>query len=324
MSNRKLNDLIDDLIYLRKGSGATTGRIRQASAIMDVVGGGRDASPETVRVRLTSAFGSITASKGCDALRAALGLDDQPPSNSGERTASDLTTRRQRYADKIGRSLNTIRAWETEAITDLAVSLLSHYYAGAATPPDVVLPHGAFLLDRVQVTTIIRDREFVTDEQVRTITSLADGAKGFIYATYSPTIVTALTGGTFEPPQNTPNGTSHQFIFSQLLQRGQHHTFSFREEVPHDAPDGAIRNADQEITQDFSGQSFETPTMRYDVEVCFLGQQPATIWTYDKLSRIARPGDPANLPNLTPNGHTATATFHELYGGLCSGIAWRW
>ena len=324
MPSREFNDLVDDLIYLRKGPGATPSRIAQASAVMDVVGGSRDASPDIVRTRLATALGSIKTSKGCDALRAALGLDDQPSGRHQPQPASDLTERRQHYAAQIGRSLNTVRSWETAAITDLAISLLARYYAGAATPFDRVIPHGGFLIEYLHVTTIIRDRDFVASEQTRTVISLVDGAKGFVYATYSPTSLTALSGGTLRPPKQTAQGSIHEFVFDQPLKRGQKHTFSFREQVPDGAPDGATRNTDDTITQDFSGQTFETPTLRYDSEVCFLGPQPAKLWAYDKLSRVERPGNPAELPNLAPAGHTATATFRELYGGLCSGIAWQW
>lgn len=112
----------------------------------------------------------------------------------------------------------------------------------------------------------------------------------------------------------------HTLRFPRTLRRGEAYTFSFREHVPVGAH-GATRQGDR----DFSGQTFETPTLRYRVEVCFLGDVPPTIWAYDKLSRIERPGR-ASVENQIEvrSWATVSAHFSELYGGLCSGIAWAW
>lgn len=321
MVSRDFSDLVDDLVYLRKGSGATPARIAQASAVMDVVGGGRDASPVVVRQRLATAFGAIKANKGCDALRAAMALDDDVD------TVTDLTERRARYGNHVGRSLNTVRAWETDAIQDLALTLLSRYYAGAATPLDAVMPHGGFLLERLRVTALIKDRLFVEDEQIRTVVSLVDGAKGFRYGSYSPTTLSSPTGGALLPPDVSDAGVVHKFMFDEPLRRGEMHTFGFREQVPEGSEDEstAISLPDGRVVhRDFSGQTFETPTLRYDVEVRFLGEMPEAVWSYDKLSRIERPGSLAGQPPVILDGNVARMTFRELYGGLAAGIAWVW
>jgi hypothetical protein len=133
-----------------------------------------------------------------------------------------------------------------------------------------------------------------------------------------------VDGGTLGLSKRTPGGTLHRIDFDPPLRRGQHHTFSVRERVPDTDPE-------PDLDEDFSGQSFESPALRYRVEVHFLGEQPAVVWRYDKLSRIERPGVPEDgLPVelqicSRPDGTSGcTAEFADLYGGLCAGVAWRW
>jgi hypothetical protein len=71
---------------------------------------------------------------------------------------------------------------------------------------------------------------------------------------------------------------------------------------------------------DFAGQTFESPTLQYVQGVTFQGLQPQAVWSYDKLSRIERPG-PARKILM---GDVAMEVFHDCYGGLASGIAWRY
>lgn len=70
---------------------------------------------------------------------------------------------------------------------------------------------------------------------------------------------------------------------------------------------------------------FETPTLNFEQEVIFKGDKPTIVWAYDKLSRIERPGEPVNK-NLLEIGEDGSIQkeFIQLYGGLHSGIAWRW
>lgn len=311
MSLRSRNDLIDDLIYLRKGSGLTLDRLRNAPAVIDYCGG-PDVPLSTVRDRLITAVNSIGAHRGGPALRAVYGIDGPP--------ADEAEDRRRAFADSVGRKPNTVRGWENEAIEELAVVLLTSYYAGSEIPKGLVVPHGGFLIEHLHVVTVIRDRVFFESHQTRTILSLVDGAAGFRYGTYSPTEIFALTGGSADEPEQHGGGTMHTIRFPKELLRGQTHTFGFRERVPAGAPDGATGPQ-----ADFSGQTFESPTLSYTNEVCFLGDVPPTVWTYDKLSRIERPGAPTTRSSVDVSGRAIfRVTFSELYGGLCSGIGWRW
>lgn len=264
-----------------------------------------------IRERLITAVRSIQNHRGGPALRAAYGID------SG--LAAGTTERRQNYAASIGRKPNTVLEWENSAIEELALVLLTSYYAGSETPRGLVIPHGGFLIEDLHVITVIRDRDFFESHQTRTILSLVDGAAGFRYGTYSPTELSHTTGATAQEPEQHEGGTMHTLRFPKPLRRGEAHTFAFRERVP----PGAV-NGTRSSESDFSGQSFESPTLTYTDEVCFLGDLPTTIWTYDKLSRIERPGTPPSTNQRPTHRATFSEEFHELYGGLCSGVAWQW
>ncbi len=305
-------DLINDLTYLRKAAGLTLERLANAPAVIDYCGG-RDVPLSTVRTRLITAVHALKDHQGGLALAVVYGID---ASVGGE----DADARRAAYAEVVKRTPGTLREWENGAIAEIALILITSYYAGSETPRGVVIPHGGYLLEDLHIVTVIRDRVFFESHQTRTILSLVDGAKGFRYGTYSPTELFNVRGAEADPPETHPGGTMHTIRFPKPLNRGQSYTFSFRERVPEGASDGSAGP-----DSDFSGQTFESPTLRYRIEICFLGEVPETVWTYDKLARIERPGLRTTANTVRMNGHaTVGATFSEIYGGLCSGAAWHW
>jgi hypothetical protein len=307
----KKSELVTDLIYLRKERGLTTDRMFTAGTLIDVCGG--DEQPgEITRARIVSAIQSLPEPQSRDALLAAYGLlpatQDLP----------SLTARRAAYGRQVGRKRDTLADREDAAIEELAIRLLASYYAGAPLPAQLPVPHGGYLIDYVNVTTVYRDRRFLEHQQERRIISLVDGAPGFAYHSTGRTRLVAVDGCTVETSY-VPGGSIHTLRFPEPLRRGQVHDFTFREtleepETPTDAP-----------VDDFAGQSFETPTLAYRQEVTFLGDRPPVVWAYDKLSRIERPGTPErNEPLRFENSGSVRKEFTQLYGGLFSGIAWRW
>lgn len=311
MTTGSREDLISDLHYLRKGTGLTHERLRNAPTVIAYCGG-TDVPRATIRTRLITALHAIRNHRGGPALRAAYGID--------EGSAAGTTERRESYAQSVGRRPNTVLEWENSAIQELALVLITSYYAGSETPKGLVIPHGGLLIEELHVVTVIRDGDFFESHQTRTIISLVEGAAGFRYGTYSPTELSHVAGATADPPEHHQGGSMHTLRFPRQLRPGEAHTFSFREHVPPGADDGAAH-----AEADFAGQSFESPTLRYLDELCFVGPTPTVLWTYDKLSRIERPGPPTPANRIQLNGRAVvSAGFSELYGGLCSGIAWRW
>lgn len=306
------SELEGELVSLCKGPGLTMPRLEECGAVIQACSGDGEAVPplDTVRDRLLSALYTVRKTKQGQALWAALGIDPA--------SADNLQQRRSDYGKVVKKMPGTLAGWEKVAISDLALRLLTRYHGAPPLPSELAIPHGGFLIRALQVVARIKDRIFVESTQTRTLLSLVDGAGGFVYGTYSPTILSDPVGCTIEPPRHFPGGTHHNILFSPKLNRGDVHTFSFRETEP-------MPEHPEPPLQDFSGQSFESPTKHYRVEVHFEGEQPPVVWGYRQLSRIERPGRPEDgiaIP-MTKDG-VVSLHVTDLLAGLCSGIAWRW
>ena len=61
------------------------------------------------------------------------------------------------------------------------------------------------------------------------------------------------------------------------------------------------------------------------IQVRFLGETPANVWTYTQASPFARPTKPDehNRTTLDERG-IATVRLRDAHGGLFTGIAWDW
>lgn len=232
-----------------------------------------------------------------------------------------LLDRRRAYGKLVDRSPDTLLDWEDRAMTVLSLRLLTNYYAGAPIDRQLPIPHGGFLLGELSVKTHIRDRHFVEQEQHRTVVSLVSGAKGFQYnSNNEETELEPLEGARVET-EHINGGSVHRLYFlTEPLDLGEVHRFGFIEHPR--TPSPAHSPAPN---QDKAGQSFETPTLRYRQEVKFEGDAPEMLWSYQNLSLLERPGQPTPGHELKLNSRRfAGQTFSQLYGGLYSGIAWRW
>src|SRR5680860_1298039 len=96
---RKL-DLIKDLVYLRKGSGLTPERMRDAGMVLEACGGS-DQSVEVARQRLIVAIDSLPG-QSAETLRAAYGLS---PETQG---LPSLRARRDAYGRTVNRKHDTL------------------------------------------------------------------------------------------------------------------------------------------------------------------------------------------------------------------------
>ncbi len=303
-----IEDLITDLMYLRKGSGFVAGRVYEANTFVSVIGG-KDQIFESIKIRFTSAIRSLPDKQNTEALLVAFGL------LPGYEGISLLKDRRAKYGKQVKRKYDTLADREIAAINELAIRLLTAYYSGAPLPVELPLPHGGFLMDYLYVTTFIQDRLFIVHQQERRVISLVAGAKGFEYHSNERTQIVPIEGIKVET-RYVKNGSIHRFLFPEPLRRGQTHTFSFQE---------ILKEPELDHEEDFAGQSFETSTLTYRQKVVFKGEKPTIIWAYDKLSRIERPGEPVdeNRLELSEDG-SVQKEFIQLSGGLHSGIAWRW
>lgn len=320
-----LSFLVDELQTLRKGEGFVAQRLftdnvqRNYLTFLQIMGGEEQGFAK-IKQRFLSSLDALEDKKQAEILLAAFGL------LSGYENLSTLKARRQKYShEKAHVKTDTLNAREKAAIETLAPLLLNNYYAGA--PLTYTLPHGGLLMRRLDVETLEIDGSFVSHEQTREIISLVDAPAGktggFAYHSRSKTKIEALSGLEKVMTEYTETGSMHTLKFSEPLRKWREMSFSFRETMLSD--DDETEAIDGNV---FAGQSFETPTLTYYQAVIFKGKIPKRIWYYKNLSDIERPGSPhaKNLLKFTRENDSVRVevTLHNLYGGLRSGVAWRW
>ena len=302
--------LEQELKRLRTRDGFIPSRILEARSLLAVLGGEQQGF-DSLFARFHAALDSLPDQENVDLLRASYGL---LPDFAG----LTLRERRDRYREVSEISYDTQETREDAVITELVITLLTAFYAGAPVAAELPMPHGGILMEGLAVKTLIRDRRFMKHMQARKIISLVDGAKGFAYHSYEETEVEPMDGMSVKT-EYVNGGSLHTCYFPTPLKRGDTHRFAFREMLCREQEDKPTEN------EDYAGQCFVTPTLSYWQQVRFEGERPAMVWWYDKLSPIERPGVPDEKHTL-PVGEDCVVEreFTQLYGGLYSGIAWRW
>ncbi|MEK0211876.1 hypothetical protein [Bifidobacterium mongoliense] len=71
-------------------------------------------------------------------------------------------------------------------------------------------------------------------------------------------------------------------------------------------------------------RAYHVPTIASVFQVDFIGQQPATVWYYQKKTYFQRPGTSDSKHQIPIKNGTAAIRFRHLHGGLWAGIAWQW
>ena len=101
------------------------------------------------------------------------------------------------------------------------------------------------------------------------------------------------------------------------MRRGGTYNLKFRivADPEHDSP-GVLTE---------QSQAFHELTRFASFGALFIGDRPATIWSNRGLTYVERPGTPKSGQTLESRDEPRVKVeFHDLYGGLYSGIAWEW
>jgi hypothetical protein len=305
----QLEDLITDLMYIRKDAGFTAQRMREASTLIEILGGGEQ-DYAALKARLISALDALPEQDDTDILRAAFALAPE------YEKIQLLKDRRAIYGNKVGRGPDTVADRENAALRELALSLISMRYALSPMPGNAPAMHGTAIHERIEVVTLVRDRLWTETREVYRTISLIDGVEYFEISSDIPAKITPHSG-IVAKTKTTSNGLQHRFYFAEPLKRGQAARLSFVMR-----PDGT---KDDELVLKEETRAFHLPTLSSSMEVIFLGEKPSLIWHYAQLPLHERPGEPDKKRILNLNGGSAVRVeFGELYGGLYAGIAWRW
>ena len=304
-------DLIDDLIYLRKEAGFVYWRL-EATTVFNEIVGGRERDFDTLRLRLQSAINTLDP-PDAEVLRVAYGL---LPDYAGITT---LRARREKYGERIGKKYDTLVDRENAAIQELALALLNARYTTSPLPAGTPAMHNAALQERVEITLVVRDRLWLETRGFFRLIPLIDGVEYMEMSTGNPSIITGANADVVAKTITMPNGLMHRFYYKEPLKRGKPVELCFTMN-----PD-----VEKDDTYEYAvleeSKAFHEPTFSFSVEVIFLGVKPEMVWSFKQLPFFSRPGIPRqeHLISLEDTS-VARANFTDLYGGLFSGIAWRW
>lgn len=300
--------VLEDLAFLRKDAGFTPSRVARAHLVRQLLGG--DDEPfEVMRERLMSAIHSLREPQP-EVLLDVFGLTDE---TEGLRYLKD---RRASYGARHGIKIEAVADRETPALDNLRKQLVTGWYPKSPSTLPVPESHNGFIQESVDIRIIVRDRAWQeTSEHYRLIAAFDEADYIAISSSYPGTPVSE--GDFTVRTVRIGDSFTHQFWHKEPMRRGQTYDLKFRRTPdPEYGTPGALKE---------ESRAFHEPTRFVAFWAAFLGATPRIIWSYRGLSYFERPGDP-NLgqPLAVRDVPAVKAEFHDLYGGLYSGIAWEW
>jgi hypothetical protein len=296
-----------ELWLMRKGAGFTPVRLAKAPVLLQVLGGAQ-LPFDLHRERFVSAIRSLRDPEP-ELLLAVYAL---APETEG---VPLLKPRRQAVGDAIGRSVATVADREIPALEHLRTQLITGWYPKSPLSVRVPESHNGVVQESVSIRTVIKDRRWQETREHYRVFAAFDEAE---YLTISSSFPgRPIPEGDFTVRTKRINDSfSHQFWHKTPMRRGKFYDLYFRL-----APD---RNFGDPGLLTEECRAFHEPTRYATFEAEFIGRVPEIVWQYQGLTFFERPGSPTRESILRIDGGSARARFHDLYGGLFNGIAWRW
>lgn len=300
--------LLRDLQLMLKREGFTPTRVVKTSTLRQVLGGENEPF-EVLKERLISAIRSLNNPEP------EMLLDAFALSTETENLLA-LPDRYVHYGSKVGLKIDTIRTQVAAAIENLRNQLTTGWYPKSPLPFRVPESHNGIVNEIVYVQTIVRNMKWQeTRERYRFVAAFDEADYLSITSTQEGLIETL---GDFTAERKRIGGHfDDRFFFKEPMQRGQAYDLKFRRLPEPDLDDPYV------LVGEWRG--FHEPTRTAAFDVAFLGRTPKRIWQFTGLTHLQAPGEPSQsqLLKLVKN-QIVRANFHDLYGGLFSGIAWEW
>ena len=305
---RQAYNVVDELVFLHKDAGFTPARVARAPLVRQLLGGENE-SFEVMRERFISAIQSLRDPEP-EILLDVFGL---APETEG---ITYLKDRRRHYGDRHGIKIEAVADRETPALDDLRKQLVTGWYPKSPSGFAIPQSHNGFIQQAAGVLTIIRNREWHETREYHRLIAAFDEADFIAISSSFPG--RPIPEGDFRV-DTTRIGESytHRFFYKEPMRRGETYDLKFRL-VPD--PDLGTPGA---LTEE--SRAFHEPTRFASFQAVFLGDMPRSIWSYGGLTFFERPGNPSIGDALDVSEKQGVkAVFHDLYGGLFSGIAWEW
>ena len=227
-----------------------------------------------------------------------------------------LKDRRRHYGDRHGIKVEAVADREESAMDNLRKQLVTGWYPKSPTGFAVPQSHNGFVQQAARILTVVRNRDWQENRERHQLIAAFDEADFISISSSYPgrpipegdfTVKTERIGASF----------THQFWYKEPMRRGETYDLKFR--IVAD-PDLGTPGA---LTE--HSQAFHEPTRFASFGAVFIGERPSTIWSYRGLTYFERPGTPHIGQTLEFGDEPGVKVeFHDLYGGLYSGIAWEW
>ena len=300
-------DVLRDLLYLRKAEGFTARRFQRTAALRAVLGGDREPI-EILQERFESAIFSLRDADSVLLLQV-YALDPET------RHLPDLQSRRDVAAKHIGIGRDAVADRDAAAVKRLHYQLLTGWYPKSPVSTRIPESHNGVVNHHVHLRTLVRDRRHVESLHHYRFFCTFDGAEYLAFTT-APGVPVTVVGDEFRVASETAeSGIVHRFWHTPM-ERGCVYDLRFR-----------IINPDPDEPRWLTEESlaFHEPTRFASFEVEFLGDRPALLWQFSSLTAYERPGQPDPRRQLVADGGArVTTSFRDLYGGLFAGVAWDW
>lgn len=304
-------DLLTDLLYLRKNEGASATRLAKAGAVDRVLGDEAD-DAEVKLERLRSAIHSLDDDQAA-VLMAAFALASEMNG------VKSLKARRELYGAQVGRKVDTIAARENVALEQLRFQLLTGWYPASPLPRRVPELHNGVVNELVELTTVVSDGCWMESRHHYRMLALFDEADYYeISTSYAVTVTTY--GGWTSTTGEAPGGYTVRFYPPQPMRRGEIYDLYFKFSPPPEDPDEL--SLPGQICEE--SLAFHERTLEARFEVVFLGEKPKMVNYFKGLTVVQRPSEAISARLLIgPESSSACVSFFDLYGGLYSGIFWQ-
>ena len=301
------DQLTEELQYLRKGAGITLAKLASCPEVLRVCGTA-ELEPQPALDRITATIDTLRNRRSAQALLAAYALDGLEP-------LPFLKDRRGRFA--ADHSSDTVENWENQGIAELRLLLLAQQPAIQPKQDTGGLPIGGYAMESLEAVYRYTDGCFTESVQTREVIALVDGADGFIYATHVDTELTVIRGGQPVVLDRSSEGwVRHKIMFPRPLARGESHQFVLRERLV--IPESAATGGRQDQPD------LPHPNARVLGRGAVHRRSPTADLVIRQAHTLRAPGATVPRESGLARENRVTKEFKTLYGGLFSGLAWRW
>lgn len=311
------HDLLDDLAFLRKGQGFTPARLASLGALVGLLSEHPDESFERMRSRFESAIHSLGQPEA-DLLLDIFALS---PETSGLPRLGD---RRQAYANKIGRGVETVAGREASALKRLVSTLVRGTFA--QSPLTIAVPemHGGIIYETTSTLIVIENRKWArTLEHYRFAATFDEMDFLTITRSYEAKTTADPKGRFRVNTRPTSHGFNDHFWHQNVardadepMRRGEMYDLKFLLEPIDRDQLGPMVNA---------YRAFHERSLLASFRVAFVGERPSQVWKYERVSHFDQPGVPNDHNRIHCDEHGQVALrLRDLHGGLVAGIAWDW